>query len=367
MNLLCVIPGIDHATSLYRAMGPFGVMKRKDPSFHISLSSQINWATLSMHDALFIQRPYLPVHLTVLEMAHACNIPVWIDYDDNIFAIPTDNPSFPIWSNPETQRIAATCLAKADIVTVSTKALAEAFSPLTRQSPRIIHNAHNGDMFGGFAEAPSTEPLVMWRGSETHVRDLMSQKDSIVQLTKDYKGITFFFCGYNPWFITDGLKNVHISKGIDPLEYFPLLRRIKPRVLIVPLAKNAFNEGKSNIAWLEATYAGAVCVAPDLPEWQKPGVLRYEPESQKSFYSTVCRAISAPKEHSAWHDAKQFIEANLLIEHVNESRFEVIRDLLSMRTNPDWRQRIRENRWRDAAEQTTEGPSDTEGLRRTAS
>ena len=45
---------------------------------------------------------------------------------------------------------------------------------------------------------------------------------------------------------------------------------------VVPLKDNLFNHAKSNLAWIEATCAGAMTLAPDWPEWRRPGVSNYE-------------------------------------------------------------------------------------------
>ena len=50
--------------------------------------------------------------------------------------------------------------------------------------------------------------------------------------------------------------------------YFQNLRRLKPTYCFVPLYDDVFNRCKSGIAWLEGTYAGAVCLASALPEFQ---------------------------------------------------------------------------------------------------
>jgi hypothetical protein len=55
------------------------------------------------------------------------------------------------------------------------------------------------------------------------------------------------------------------------MKYFEILMELKPEIMIVPLQQNKFNECKSNIALIEGTLAGAVILAPNLPEFREAG------------------------------------------------------------------------------------------------
>ena len=54
-------------------------------------------------------------------------------------------------------------------------------------------------------------------------------------------------------------------------------RNAAPFLHLYPLPDTAFNRAKPPTAWLEASAVGAACIGPDLPEWQKPGMIHYSP------------------------------------------------------------------------------------------
>ena len=361
MNLCGIFPNPTDATSLYRGIGPVGALRRSVDNFRVSLIDRINWSVLALHDAVLLQRPNKPAHLDAANMAHAMGVPVWVDYDDDPFNVPAGNPAAAQWNSDATRKLVATLLAKADIVTVSTQKLAELFAPLTKQPPRRIPNAHNLEAFGPLAHARSKENLIMWRGSETHLRDLMSVGEQFISVSRTHLNWTWFFCGMNAWMITEQMPhdNTIVAPAVDPLEYFALLRRVRPQILVVPLAPNAFNAAKSNIAWLEATYAGAVCLAPEMDEWQRPGVLRYS--SPKHFGQVLEQMMAGDIDLDAhWAASKAYIEEHLLLEHTNRLRAGVLSDLIALRENGAWREHALRNQWaRDERGAAAQGVQDS--------
>jgi hypothetical protein len=59
------------------------------------------------------------------------------------------------------------------------------------------------------------------------------------------------------------------------IDYIAHFREIAPSVLFKPLTNIPHNRTKSNCAWIEAAYAGGVCLGPDWEEWQVPGMVNY--------------------------------------------------------------------------------------------
>src|ERR1035437_9869971 len=99
--------------------------------------------------------------------------------------------------------------------------------------------------------------------------------------------------------------------------------------MIVPLVDSEFNRAKSNIAWLEGTYAGAAVVARSLPEFGVPGCIHYE--DPKEFSNVVRDALaSSERRKSAVRKSWSHIsKAGLHLSDVNHIRQEVLNDLIS--------------------------------------
>ena len=124
---------------------------------------------------------------------------------------------------------------------------------------------------------------------------------------------------------------------LDPIDYHQFIRKIFPAICIVPLVNNAFNQAKSNIAWIEATSAGAVTLAPDMPEWRRPGVVLYN--DADTFRDRLLKLIAVGNEGRAkvWNASRRWIEKNLTLATVNELRRDVIEDLELLGKNEKWR------------------------------
>ncbi len=278
-NLLVICPTRHDATSFYRGFGPLGRLRHllPDVNFIMSEGIRIDWSTMRMTDGIFMQRPFLKDHLTIMQMAKENNVPVWVDYDDDLFNLPSDNPAYELYNDQNIQKNIAQIIAMAAFVSVSTSPLYERLRALNK-NVTIIQNALDDSVFNdsNFKRKQGAQPskVVAWRGSATHVRDLMTYTQEIIEVINTHPDWVFAFVGYKPWFITDNVKNkrqIVAYDAMDIMEYHRTLFNIWPAILHVPLHFNKFNEAKSNIAWIEGTFFGAACVTPKMPEWPGKG------------------------------------------------------------------------------------------------
>jgi hypothetical protein len=100
------------------------------------------------------------------------------------------------------------------------------------------------------------------------------------------------------------------------------------RAFIVPLANHMFNQCKSNIAWFEATYAGAACVAPGyMPEFNKPGVLTYN--SIDEFKDIMRKIMSKEIDVNAKvRESETYIMTNYNLQDMNKKRVDLFKALM---------------------------------------
>lgn len=230
---------------------------------------------LPCFNALFIHLPHTKEDYELIERAAKWGLKVWIDLDDNYWEIPPLNRAHNFFDK-DRLKILDNCLRLADLITVSTNPLNEYVSKFSfvRAPIHTVKNAINDFVLGEFFP-PSWnyqggEVTINWRGSETHVPDLLAYKWAFTKRDN----IKWQFWGYDPRLLNTkwyGSLDEYTVKPYEKsvLDYFMSFRRAATDVLFVPLDHNTFNDGKSGIAALEAVWAGVYPLCCDLPEFKE--------------------------------------------------------------------------------------------------
>jgi hypothetical protein len=120
--------------------------------------------------------------------------------------------------------------------------------------------------------------------------------------------------------------NYNAMVGMHIIDYFKFFNELNPNIFIYTLKDTQFNRAKSNISWIEATYAGAAVIAPSfLPEFANmPGVIAYNElmdsvfENVKDYYKGL-----AITNDLSW----KYIKENLLLSQVNNKRYQSLLEL----------------------------------------
>lgn len=332
IKILMVIPNQGDATSFYRAIGPFAALAREH-EISMSFVSAIDWSMLDMVDFVFLQRPWTDEHLKLAKMCNIFRKPLWVDYDDLLFDVPVDNPSHAAFNRPNVKTNIVEITRLATVVTVSTKQLKDCLqvprAPLN-QRVYVVPNAFN-DQMAHLIRPFKFKKHVNWRGTATHMRDVLTYGGPLIDYSRKNLDTTFTFVGFDPWMVTEAMppKNTVIVPGLSMLEYFEFMSATNPSVQHVPLADSMFNRCKSNIAWIEGAVAGAVCIGPNWPEWKRPGIMQYADE--QGYYQCLERLLSSPDECFEMHrDGMDFIRGNLMLSLVNHSRYRIMKDLKTL-------------------------------------
>lgn len=330
--LATLFPNATDPTSLYRGVGPFGNLMEMIPDLRLSISDKYDWAMLSLCCGLFMQRPFNGQHVTITKLADLSRKPLWIDYDDDLTDVTSDNPTHRIYGSNQTKKTVLECLMMADVVSVSTDFLGKQLRKSlidcnVKQMPEffVIPNAYDNNLFINRPRDKKRHKLIVWRGSETHIKDVMQVVPEIAELSKKHPEYTWLFIGMNPWFLEGHMeKGKLLHRGsIDPMEYMRLIADLEPDIMFAPLWDSNFNRAKSNIAWMEASHSGAVIVAPDFDEWKKPGITTYN--DSKSFYVAMEFLMTAEDsvKERLWAESWKYIQDNLLLSKVNQKRLQI--------------------------------------------
>lgn len=283
----------------------------------------LDWASLNDFDLIMFQRPFNKPALDLISYIKQMNKKVWVDYDDNLLCVPPENGMHGTYNDPETQKALKGILSIADVITVTNEDLKAAYLPFN-SNIIVIPNAFNDSIFKRPEIMPKREKSVVWRGTETHIYDLMNYASSINLATEDFEDWKFIFVGFYPWFLNKS-ANKGFVKGSDIIVYFKNVLSMNTACVHVPLHDNPFNRSKSNIAYIEASYFGAVSIVPEW--WDVPGALKYsDPQSYYDCLKDVCfgHVNIEASNRVAW----EYIQDELTLTKVNKQRIEVINSLI---------------------------------------
>lgn len=329
ITLSALVPRFTDATSWYRAAGPLGAIARMCPRLHIEFRENWSWSTLAGTRAVFLQRPYTDNHRHIAAMAKEAGCKIWVDYDDLLFDIPTDNPTYFQYMNQKTMSTVKWIIEQADVVTVSSLELKRQLDQFNKDV-RVVPNALDDRLLHFRRDLPRAK-LISWRGSPTHHKDVFLYTPAILEVANSQYASEWKwnFIGDTLWFLTDRMPHTrtYITKGMEIVEYHEHLCGQAPTAMLVPLHDSIFNKCKSNIAWIEASLAGAVCIGPDWQEWQRPGMITY---SSRDHLRDVLRQLvkgdmdTARLAKLSW----EYIESELMLTKVNQARMQVICEIL---------------------------------------
>jgi len=330
-SLVCVCPNFVDGTSLYRGIGPLSRLK-KDHNFHLILSTVLDWSIIDQSDGLFIQRPALPQHVQMIEVAKINNYPVWVDYDDDLLNVPMENPTIDTYGRTDIKSNILRCINLATVVTVSTETLRlSLMSAMGKENLKcpdivVIPNAFDERKFVRSNHFGERSKTVVWRGTHTHIKDILDYAEPISQLMNEFKDWRWTFFGLYPYMIQNlPTERVNYYQLTDPIRYMRILENLAPSLMVVPLSDNSFNRAKSNIAWLEGSFAGASVMCPDFEEWRNPGARLYS--DSDNFYEVFKEMLTANDDYrtdlnsASW----EYIQNKLTLKTVNEIRFDILK------------------------------------------
>lgn len=283
------------------------------------LPKKLDWRTIQDMDIAYFERPHSRKDVEDMVHLKRQGVPIWADYDDNLFDIQPENPAFTYYGDKEKEGVHKACQV-ADIVTVSTQALVDVY----RKDAIVVRNALRADLLN--LPIKPRDNYIVWRGGLSHSGDLYEHWEQVKGLSKDYQ---ILLLGGVPDFAKYEAKTNQNLKIVPPMrleDYFHFLHTISPKCFIVPLSDNKFNHGKSNIAYLEALMTGAMTVAPDWEEWNYSGVNNYGDICKRPF-SVAAREIMNDDGNWTLRAENGRFEARHFYQEENMKRVEIIRTL----------------------------------------
>jgi hypothetical protein len=337
MKIAAISPNPSDGTAWYRSSLPFIRMQQKYDDFQFQEFglSNIDWDILMNFDVLFLQRPCSPEQVRIAHKAQFLGLKVWVDYDDMLWGIHPSSPVYAMYRSAEiTDAINRIMNMKGILITVSTERLGLEIRlnwPNTERENdiQVIPNSLEERQLKNDNWCYDHQGAILWRGSETHVSDLDIYRGYYDTVMLDNPGIQFDFFGYNPWYWTSRIANANHIPGSPLIDYYAKTFHPKWGIWVCMLEDTPFNRCKSNILYLEATMAGAVCVCPDWPEWNKPGAFVYKDIIH--FKEVMQEAIEAEPDEYAQriNQARIHILSNQNLAKNNIVRYNLLDKLLT--------------------------------------
>jgi len=293
------------------------------PGIQCTCSNECNitFMTLSGYDVLVLTRPTTEISLNVIKMAKDMGIKVIADFDDDVLHVDIYNPMYGPYQ--QTMQFTVECLSLCDEIWVTTDALKKAFR-LYNKNIVVIPNAHNDYIFpvSKKRQFNTNSKVAMWRGGDSHEGDMydIGVPEKIIEMVNENTDWTFYFIGQRFKYLEKRCGDNYIAmSGASTIQFHHMVNNLNPNVFFYPLADTLFNKGKSNISWLEATYAGAHFAGnKNLDEFSFSAIERFDELPQRIKWDQ--RELFKEMHEISW----AYIKENLLLSTINKLREERI-------------------------------------------
>jgi glycosyltransferase involved in cell wall biosynthesis len=322
--LLC--PILDDPTSWYRGIGPWDTLC-KENDWQLTFPTALTWAALKGVDVLVLQRPALPEHFGMLVLAKNMGVRVIVDFDDDNLSVPRDNPTYPQYCQMPIKEAILNLARHCDVLTVTTQFLKEKYG-IYNKNTVIIPNALDNELLKRRQLLTGDrENKFVWRGNGSQVKNLSTVSQCILNVNKKYPDYRFVFFGFEPFDLTEQLKNHECPPAMPLADYFNALCHFHGKCLIYPLHYQDHSQARSHISWIEGTYANMAVLAYKNAEFTRPGCLNYS--SLTEFQDTL-EAIIRNEVDIQFHVEQSWneIQEKYLLSHTNKKRFEIVQALL---------------------------------------
>lgn len=260
---VCAMP--TDPTSWYRAWGVYGdIMKRSDIEFDCYEDLvKVSWKHLIKYDLVVFQRAL--GNATILaDYITQLGIPYVYDLDDNFWEIPSHSAIKSTY-NPKILGTMEKMMKGATAITVSTQALGDYIENKLGLKCIVINNGIDLNRYK--IQPYNKVGKTIWRGSSTHIDDVRQFANFYESVAKQVEQVEFWGHDCVGGLPRLDIKNSKFVAGEDLVRYFRLLQTSNIAHILCTLVDDEFNRAKSNIAWIEATLAGGVCVGNGVGEF----------------------------------------------------------------------------------------------------
>ncbi len=262
-------------------------------------------------DVLVFQRQYRPEAMSEMLRWKERGKKIVIDFDDNFFQLDPHNVANRLYT-PEVAERLKELVDAVDAVTTATGPLAEVYGAYAKTT-LVLPNSLPERAFD-FERRQPDRPIVGWQGSDSHQEDVKLLRSPLNALSRRYD-FEFVTAGYNPRSLFKRVTARPWIKFTSELAYFEQFADFS--IGLCPLAKTYFNEGKSDLKWLEYSAMGIPTVASSLEpyreiEHEKTGLLARNAADWEKHIARLLEDDSLRSELGA--AAREHVRENRTIE-----------------------------------------------------
>jgi len=332
-RILLATKNQNDTTGYLRAMGPFTHASLRELVLPITPPQGYNWLQEWTHfydvDCVYLHRPYTLMDEHIMHQCKLLGIPLWVDHDDDLQHVPNQNPHHKLFTD---DRVIKESFRLADILTFGSSLYCEYVIKNYGVEGLHIPNALDDRLLKFKKPFNKTSDIshwkCAWRGSESHLSDLLFFQNEIDEaVSKNYEKWFFWFLGINPFWLKP--PAYEYRNQLNLFDYYQTITNLNAQIHWVPLEDNFFNRVKSNLSWLDATLAGSAVLAPNFPEFRCPGIALYDANIKRDFYREFMGMFNrGMDELEKMHNFSwEYILDNLLLSRVNDLRVEIIKTL----------------------------------------
>jgi len=318
---------IHSARSYYRSRGVFPYFPDNYEFKHIGVGQGITRFDIMDYDIFFFGGKYDNITVTIAQWAKEQGKKVVVDYDDDLFTVTPENKTYHIFSNPNHVSNVKKILALSDLCFVTVDALKAKYEQFC-DNVVVIPNCINDNIIDIDMSTHSTAKSVLWRGSDTHMHEVDVVTDNWIALMRKYPDWKFFFKGYHPYKIMSSVSNAIPLQSDDLFEYFLYLQNSNVSLLYIPLRNGVFNDSKSNIAWQDATLAGASAIVPNYGGQWHSEPYAYGYDRLEDSIDTLETAMRFKDDSSMFESSRRLIKEKYLLSEWNKVRIAEMEKLL---------------------------------------
>lgn len=243
--------------SWWRNLRPMSELQRAYPDIEVEFTGEkLELKALMKADVIVLFRPVRPKTLDFLRNCKRdiFNVKIILDLDDNLWRIPPGHPCEIEYA--EYANVLREIYSMADGIWCSTDAIMPFADALDGRGVVIPNAILPSDLPD--EPAPWRGGIVCWRGSIANFMDINSDMAYEEFKANQDKFRAWVMFGYWPERIRG--RNVGGKASVAVTDYMDSLKNLGINIMWKPLQDNEFNAAKSNIAWIEATISGGICV-----------------------------------------------------------------------------------------------------------
>jgi len=208
----------------------------------------------------------------VLSEARARGVPVVMDLDDNLLALPPDHPDRLAGDFADSLPALIHALLSADALTVTTPELQQELLPFNK-NVLVLPNYLDGDLWQfrrPVLRAQDAPINILFMGTPTHIPDLNGISEALRGTARRFGDkVRFTFFGAQP---PEGLADIaqvayHPVRSFDYRQFQQEFRQLEADIALAPLQDNLFNRCKSAIKFMEYSALGLPGVYAALPPY----------------------------------------------------------------------------------------------------